>query len=138
MKVSNYLNDGANYQAQAALAFLRWSFQDEAMEPDVARWENCREQGYVLSMIRRDSKTGDFHQFNIAFFEHRNSDRLCAIQWTQKPSVNSPTIDTADFNGAYKDKYDVNYAVSWGEIKLMADWIYKQFEGFDTQFKTKE
>ena len=75
-------------------------------------------------------RTKDFNrQLNIAFFEHRNSDDLCAIKWEQT-SLNSLTIDTAKFGDVYKDKYDVSLSVRYDEIAKIADWIKSQFESF--------
>lgn len=135
MKIHDYMNDGANYQAQAVLAFLRplsnieSSWSDElhryTANVEIARWENCREQGYVVSL-----KTQDYsRQLNIAFFEHRNSDSICAVKWEQV-TLNSPTIDTAVFGNIYKDKYDVSHKVGPGEASEMADWIAEQFTAF--------
>lgn len=50
--------------------------------------------------------------------------------------MNSLTIDTADFEDVYKDKYDTSFSVSYGEITEMADWIVEQLnqhwvEGID-------
>jgi len=75
----NYLQDGASAQARATLMYLQnygeveksWNKETGRYEAaiEVARWENCREQGYVVSLMARNCK-----QLNIAFFEHRNSD----------------------------------------------------------------
>lgn len=93
-------------------------------EPLIARWENCREQGYVIT-LRTPGQT-----LHIAFFEHRNSDSICAIRWKQSV-INSPTIDTAQFNGeCYRDKYDVSHQVEYGEITEMANWIRDQLTAF--------
>ncbi len=85
--VLHYHNDGANHQAQAALAFFKyllgdgiessWNTEYKHYDADitVARWENCREQGYVLML------TVGREQLIIAFFEHRNVAGLCAIKW---------------------------------------------------------
>lgn len=132
--LKSYLDDGANYQAQAVLCFLRdrtiedsWDkeFHKYNAEPIVSRWENCREQGYVIS-LRAIHGRG---QLNIAFFEHRNSDEICAIKWEQF-TVNAPTIDTAEFGDVYKDKYDVSHRVPREKIGAMADWIWEQLETF--------
>lgn len=127
--------DGANAQAQAVLAYLRQgdgienSWSDEEKEyiaqPKVSRWENCREQGYVVSMRSK----GYDKQINIAFFEHRNSDEICAVEWEQV-TINAPTIDTAKFGDIYKDKYDVSKGFGYGEASRMADWIEKQLSSF--------
>jgi hypothetical protein len=136
--VLHYHSDGANRQAQAVLAMFQYflcdgiesSWNDEFKHYDaridVARWENCREQGYVLSLRPRYSFGGK--QLNIAFFEHRNSDDICAIKWHEL-TMNSPTIDTANFGDeCYSDKWDVNKSVGYGKAAEMAEWIFDQFE----------
>ncbi|GIV43853.1 MAG: hypothetical protein KatS3mg035_0976 [Bacteroidia bacterium] len=141
-ELSRYQDDGANFQAQAVLAFVRRhggelqiSYnRDERMyeaEPKVARWENCREQGYVISLRSKNYK----RQLNIAFFEHRNSDSICAVKWEQT-TLNSPTIDTAQFGDVYKDKYYTSFSVGYGEVLKMANWIVKQLEEFWTETST--
>lgn len=85
----------------------------------ISEWHNGRERGYVLMF--RNSKNV---QLNIAFFEHRNSDDICAIKWVQS-TTNPPNIDTANFGDIYKDKYDVSHSVSVGKANEMADWIYE-------------
>lgn len=133
--LSIYLNDGANRQAKAVLAFLQdltiedsWDSERKKYiaSPSVSRWENCREQGYIISMRSQDYS----RQINIAFFEHRNSDRICSIKWEQI-SINSITIDTADFDGqCYSDKYDVSHSVGYGEVLAMANWIQEELHEF--------
>lgn len=133
--LNDYQNDGANHQARAVLALLQGfdcivesSWNDERKkydaEPKVARWENCREQGYVISMRAKNHK-----QLNIAFFEHRNSDSICAVMWEQ-PTLNSPTIDTAEFGDVYKDKYDLSHEVGWKKVDKMSNWIEKELNKF--------
>ena len=130
----NYNVDGANRQAQAALAYFQYllgdgiesSWNDKWKQYDavvhVARWENCREQGYVL-MLRNKSYS---NQLNIAFFEHRNVDSLCALRWEQR-TMNSPTIATADFGEAYVDKYDTTFDVAHSDIVKMAEYLRDEF-----------
>jgi hypothetical protein len=130
-----YMQDGAYPSAKAVLAYLQQpdgieeSWDDEKRrymaEPKVARWENCREQGYIVSMR---SSTHN-HQINIAFFEHRNSDTICAVMWEQV-ALNTLTIDTAEFGDVYKDKYDVSHGVDYEEASAMASWIEKQLIEF--------
>ena len=132
INLENYANDGANYQARAVLAFLQGlgkienSWNDEChsydADPRVSRWENCREQGYVIML--RNSKGA---QLNLAFFEHRNSDSICAIEWVQN-TINAPTIDTAVFGDVYKDKYDVSHSVEYGQALEMAEWLKSRME----------
>jgi len=134
--LNEYMNDGANWQAKAVLAALQRheciveesyvSGQGYQAKFSVGRWENCREQGYIVSM--RDYFNPKMPQLNIAFFEHRNSDSICAIKWIQG-SMNTLTIDTAKFGDVYKDKYDVSKSVGYGKIMEMAEWIEEQFEG---------
>jgi hypothetical protein len=123
-KLNNYMNDGAGSQARAVLALLSdFEIEDQDRDVEVARWENCREQGYIVSLISKIKRI----QVNIAFFEHRNSDSIHAIKWTQN-SINSLTIESADFNnGVYEnDKYDTTHNVSYGKILEMSKWIEEE------------
>jgi len=134
-ELKSYLKDGADYQARAVMCFLQrdcdieesWNARDGKYDSviNIARWENCREQGYIVSMVSADYRS----QLNIAFFQHRNSDELCAVKWEQT-SMNTITIDNAEFGDVYKDKYDVSKRVSYGEVEKMADWIMEQFTEF--------
>jgi len=134
MKLENYLQDGAHPQERAVLAFLHRysdiesSWNDEHKrydgQVDVGRWENCREQGYVVSIRSKNCK-----QLNIAFFEHRNSDSICAIVWEQS-SINTLTIDNAEFGEVYKTKHDVSHEVGYGEAYEMSEWIGEQLTNF--------
>ena len=86
-----------------------------------ASWMNGRERGYVVSMGSQPMRSGE--QLNIAFFEHRNSDRICAIEWIQK-TMNPPTIDSAEFTDVYRDKYDVSVSFGPDQQLEMAEWIH--------------
>lgn len=129
-KLENYLEDGANYQARATLMFLQrdahieesWDNEWKRYEAEiqVARWENCREQGYVVSLRNKKRE-----QLNIAFFEHRNTDSICAVKWQQE-SMNTLTINNAIFGDVYKDKYDTSHCVGYGKAYEMAEWIIEQ------------
>jgi len=135
IKLKDYMKDGANYQAKAVLAFLQAGFYIEdswckerkeyKARAEVARWENCREQGYVVSMRSEDYS----RQLNIAFFEHRNYDNICAVKWEQC-SMKSLTIDTANFGDVYQTKWDTSHSVGYGNIVKMSDWIVEQFRDF--------
>lgn len=136
----NYMQDGAHYNARAVLAILQGmgnieeSYDDKTHEYkavlNVARWENCREQGYIVSLRSEDYRK----QLNIAFFEHRNSDSICAIKWEQS-DINSINITTMKTDECYKDKFDVSHSVSYNQAWDMAQWIKGQFTGF---WKTTE
>ena len=139
-RLENYLSDGANYQARATLMFLQnnaniessWNKENKCYDADIklSRWENGREQGYIVSLRSKDFK----NQLNIAFFEHRNSDQIHAVKWEQC-SMNSLNISTAKFGEIYKDKYDTSHSVDYGQALEMSDWIYEQLKEFwDTNF----
>ncbi len=127
--------DGAHASPAACLAYLRetsglepsWNSERHCYDarPSVARWYNCREQGYVISM--RDAKLAK--QINIAFFEHRNSDELHAIRWHES-TINPPTIDTAKFGNVYKTKYDTSHSVPHDNAAAMAEWIVDELTSF--------
>jgi len=80
--VKNYLDDGANYKAQAILAIIRGYREEiaevanhpESVMVNVGRFENCREQGYVFSIWYE-------YKFikHYAVYEHRNSDNICVL-----------------------------------------------------------
>ena len=145
----HYMRDGAGAQARAVLAYLQvkegvessWSDDGKRYmaEPKIARWENCREQGYVISLYHHGGRLGSSTQLNIAFFEHRNSDSICAVLWCQS-TMNSPTIDTAQFGEVYKTKWEVSHEVGYGKPADMADWISNELDGFwaECEYKTKE
>lgn len=134
--MGNYIfNDGANWQAQAVAAYIcntetKSSFDLQQCsylaQPTISRWYNGREQGYVISLSSKNRK-----QLNIAFFEHRNSDNICAVAWEQQ-TINPPTIDTAKFGNIYKDKWDVSHTVNYGQIVEMGEWIVEQLDNFYT------
>lgn len=132
MELKHYLKDGACFQARAVLMFLQNFDIEESWDEDrkeykadieVARWENCREQGYILTLL---SPKHEGKQLNIIFFEHRNSDSICAVRWEQEVTMNTPTIKDAKFGDVYKDKYDVSNIVSYGLVLEMSDWIREQ------------
>ena len=137
-ELRNYLRDGAGSQARAVLTHLQglgeiessWSDKNKEYRASirVSRWENCREQGYVVML-----RNVNFDQLNIAFFEHRNSDSIHAIMWKQN-TINSPTIETANFQcdgkEVYKDKFDTSHFVSYGQYVAMAEWIHSQLSDY--------
>lgn len=129
-----YFNDGANWQAQAIVCYLQtkniessWSseYKRYMAEPNIARWYNCREQGYVIYMRSENCSK----QINIAFFEHRNSDSISAIEW-EECSINPLTVDNANLGNIYKDKWDTSFSVDYKYITEMGDWIVKELEIF--------
>ena len=133
--LNTYMKDGACPSARAVLAYLQHSdgieeswddkYKEYKAKPKIARWGNCREQGYIISM-----RSADYNQqINITFFEHRNTDNICAVIWKQR-SINPLTIDNAKFGNIYKTKYDTSFEVGYYEAFKMAEWITKQLINF--------
>ena len=119
-RIENYMNDGANWQAQAVLAYMREHISEidyEDFTARVGRYENCREQGYVLS-IRVET-----NERHYAVYQHRNSDSLIVL------ISNGICMDTPDVNFMWKDKgenatkYDYDKGFPYGEIVKCGEWI---------------
>lgn len=121
-------HDGANYQAQAVLAMVRYrlgggiesSWDDQqkryVAEPMVHRFDNCREQGYVIYM-----RSADYgRQINIAFYEHRNSDSIY-VQVNQIKTLNAPTLEVVTDGMA--DKYQHSFRSDVGQVDAAAEFI---------------
>jgi hypothetical protein len=127
--------DGADFQAQAVLAYLRdrlgsgieqsWdpTYHRYTAEPKVTRYDNGREQGYIVYMRGRDYSD----QINIAFYEHRNSDNICAVKSNQR-TFNAPLLD--DILKVMTDKYDTTKTVGVGQAYELAGWIADQLIEF--------
>lgn len=96
-----------------------------------APWYNGRERGIVFYLQSADYN----NQINIAVFEHRNSDAICALLWTGR-TFNPPTLSDVP-NKVYKDKWDVSHEVSYGCAPSMSDWVYNQLNSFWSD-KSKE
>jgi len=90
-------------------------------EIELARWSNCREQGYIAYLRNEIGKT-----LNIAWYEHRNSDQICALAWEQPAFPNPITIETID-KKVFQSKWDISKTVSYNKAYKMAQWIYDQF-----------
>ena len=140
VQVNKYLDDGANWQAQAVLAYLRSMYSwvvnktynkegnyNEA-EFMVGRYENCREQGYVFSLRYKNE------QRNYAIYEHRNSDNLIVVIFDLL-SINTPCGE--DVWGNMEDKYDYPKAFSCGQIVECGDYIIEDAQNFIQSLKPK-
>ena len=134
MCIDYYMNDGANWQAQAVLAYLRsagvnavgetWNSENKEYDAniEVGRYENCREQGYIFS-VRYNGK-----QRNYAVYEHRNSDDLCVVVFDYK-SINTPNNDVvADAMG--NCKYNYTKSFKCGDIVACGDYITDDIYNF--------
>ena len=129
IEVKQYLNDGANWQAQAVLAFIRGNegdilycggFDSEHGKNSihVGRFENGREQGYVFSLIVDYINSLK----NVVVYEHRNSDAIC-IKFFDGNFTDTPTIKDIPM----KDKRDYDKSFNCGEVKEAYEEIRKVF-----------
>ena len=129
INIQYYMEDGANWQAQCVLAYLRsignsrvenltWDKEKHRAEGElrVGRCENCREQGYIFTLIY-----GTKQLVHFWVYEHRNSDVLCVVEF-EGFFINTPTID----NIPMKDKYDTTKEFSRGDVVSCGEWIVER------------
>lgn len=127
-EIEHYLNDGANWQAQAVLAAVRGNIYDLLSDTydndyyyryhakvEVGRYENCREQGYVFTLYYDDRQVKHY-----AVYEHRNSDQICILCQT---GISMNTPNASFMFGPDRGKYDVDKSFSSGQIMEAANWI---------------
>jgi hypothetical protein len=127
--IEHYNDDGANWQAQCVLAYLRSHYEialEETYNSDrrgydailqVGRYENCREQGYVFSI-----KVG-LEQRHYAVYEHRNSDHICVLI-SDGVCMNTPNVEFMwKDRGENATKYDYNNDFRCGNIIECGEWI---------------
>ena len=126
IEIENYMQDGANYKARAIMCLIQGRINEvkecmkginKDVDVHIGRFENCREQGYVLSLFYRS-------QFirNYAFYEHRNSDQMCLLM-SDTFTINTPRAD-AMFGD--RGKYDVDKFFESDDIVKAADYIIEQ------------
>ena len=144
--IREYLNDGANWQAQAVLAYMRdyiscvedvvkQKCKDKNLfyKARVGRYENCREQGYVFSI-----QVGFGNERHYAVYEHRNSDMLCVL------ISNGLCMDTPNVDFMWKDrgenasKYDYNKGFDYGDIMECGEWIINDMLEWAIEIVSKE
>ena len=136
-----YMNDGANWQAQCVLAYLRrhgngvvedltWNKENKRCDGElyVGRCENCREQGYVFTITYGVKQLAHFW-----VYEHRNSDDLCVVEF-EGHFINTPTINDIPM----KDKYDTTKEFSCGDIVDCGDWIIDRIEYYINRAKSMD
>lgn len=134
MEIKNYLDDGANWQAQCVLAYIRayssnivnktWDDEHKryVATVEVGRFENGREQGYVFSVRYLT------HQMNYAIYEHRNSDNICIVKF-ENFTINTPDLDMViEAMGDNKNNY--TKAFTCGQIEECGEWIIKDGQEF--------
>lgn len=125
--IENYMNDGANWQAQSVLAYLRvtkgnaidktWNkeFHKYDASVEVGRYENCREQGYIFSVLYKGM------QRNYCVYEHRNSDDLCVVVF-DAVTINTPPNNMV-FEAMGDSKWNYTKAFPCGQIMECGDYI---------------
>ena len=69
------------------------------------------------------------NQINIAVYEHRNSDSICALMWRQDTGINPPALATLP-EGVFKDKWDVTESWSYYKAVDAAQWVVEQLNDF--------
>lgn len=129
INIEYYMEDGANWQAQCVLAYLRsignskvenltWDKEKHRAKGElrVGRCENCREQGYIFTLIY-----GTKQLVHFWVYEHRNSDVLCVVEF-EGFFINTPTIN----NIPMKDKYDTTKEFSYGDVVGCGKWIVER------------
>lgn len=133
INIGYYMTDGANWQAQCVLAYLRsigkseveyltWNNDKHRYEGElsVGRCENCREQGYIFTLTY-----GAKQLVHFWVYEHRNSDVLCVVEF-EGFFINTPTID----NIPMKDKYDTTKDFACGDVVSCGEWIVKRIKEY--------
>lgn len=128
VNIENYINDGANWQAQSVLAYLRVTKNDAIDKTwnkkflkydasiEVSRYENCREQGYIFSVRYNKGK-----QRNYCVYEHRNSDDLCVVVF-DGVTINTPTLEMV-CDAMKGSKWNYTKAFPCGQIMECGDYI---------------
>lgn len=132
--IEYYMNDGANWQAQSVLAYLRsmkecgiektWNKEYHCYDAklNVGRYENCREQGYIFSVNYKNK------QRNYCVYEHRNSDMLCVVVF-DGVTINTPTLEmVCDAMGNSKWNYTKSF--DYGNIVECGDYILFDIKSF--------
>lgn len=124
-------NFGINWQSLAVLANLQsrdglecsWNGDRYAARVMTAPWYNCRERGVVFYLWHLKTH----RQVNVAVFEHRVGDHLCAALWESEITLNPPTLDDLP-----NDFEECNWTKEWkhGKVSEAADWIYSSLEVF--------
>lgn len=137
--IKSYMNDGACWQAQAVLACLRYAVKSnlykigegqDAHEPivQIGRYENGREQGYVVRLMIDEI----IPMVSFCFYEHRNSDQLCVIQF-QSTGFDTPGLNTIWLGRESKNDYDKGFG--YGHIDECAEFIINEMKRRWLEFK---
>lgn len=117
--IKSYLNDGANWQAQCVLSYVRSHLDlPKSYNVEVGRYENCREQGYVFTLCK------DYKQvLHIAVYEHRNMDSLI-IKSFRGFFFNTPRAEDLGMI----DKWDYDKSFDYGNVLECGKEVIDTFE----------
>ena len=130
--LEHYFEDGAKWQEQVVLMILKGrmievigdTYDTKKSEYKakicVGRYENCREQGYVFTLMYDDRQLAHY-----CVFEHRNSDSICVIKFN-KYCLNTPTIE--EIWEGRKDKYDVTKSFNYMAFNSVTDYIIEDMK----------
>ena len=111
-----YLTDGrAGMNVQAFVLMQAMAHETMDLPPSffisTRPYSNCREMGFVIQLHRPKADP-----LNLAFFEHRNSDNLCALRWEGHTPINGGVTPNDIPEGVYPDKWAV--AKSWPHLAI--------------------
>lgn len=145
INIENYMEDGAYWQAQAVLTYVKGNiyhltedkYHNTSLMIRVGRYENCREQGYVITVSFYGKKDGKLEhiQRNYAVYEHRNSDTICVL------ISNTFTINTPGVNDMWKDKgenpssCDYDNGFRYDDIVGCGKYIIEDIENILSQYE---
>lgn len=117
--IKSYLNDGANWQAQCVLSYVRSHLDlPKSYNVEVGRYENCREQGYIFTLCK------DYKQvLHIAVYEHRNMDSL-VIKSFKGFFFNTPRAEDLGM----EDKWDYDKSFDYGNVLECGKKVIDTFE----------
>lgn len=124
--IENYLNDGANWQAQCVLMYLRaYIGSMDIMNIYVGRYENSREQGYIFSARNELEEI----QRNYAVYEHRNSDQLCIVKFDTILTFDTPSKEKV-WDAMQDNKWNYTKAFGYGDIEQCGKYIINDIKQF--------
>lgn len=141
INLRSYMEDGANWQAQAVLAYMKanyewavdpsWDDERKAYDAEIFlyRYENCRENGYIFSLRFDDA------QLNFAVFEAANSDDIFVLINNE---VFFDTPNASVMRKTYKSKYDCDISFKVGHIVECGNYIVNEMRDFIKNIISKD
>ena len=142
IEIERYLYDGANWQAKGVLAYIQdaisnalYKSYDKKTNTNTAkafvdRYTNCREQGYIVSVIMHN---GFGQQKHWVFYEHRNTDSVCVYSFEgmlQPFTCNTPTFDRIVAMANFNSSSDYEKSFELGKILECGEYIIDEIKKF--------